>query len=533
MPVTFLTDEDEKEYVRSVNGKKPDANGNVAVESGSGGGATPDWNAAEGEPGHILNRPFYKTVSTGMILENSQLVYSEDAEMLFVTDEFHLQVGNEYVVTWNGMDYTCTAFEFRESPEAPAMPAVGNKAAIGEAPTEEPFFLAGLPDGIEAEEGLWGMAMDLTGATEVTVSIQGSGFVYTKIPEEYLPDRAFTTKYIVDFDYSSTDKTKARQDYDSVEKIVKSGMDVVARLHGFGSTGSCIELQLNYHSVSGMCFHGSDDGGKLYNILWYSGYDWAYLSREIVKTPVKGVDYFTEEDKAELVQEVVDQVGTVDIDAIVQQVLDQLGTGVIGEVDADNNILITSTLPNGTYTMRYENADGSTTVIGTFTVSGGSDPVPDPEPDPEPTIVNLADPTSADWLINKRINSQGTLKDVSDAERGSQTVVMTNYMSMNGVSKYHVKGLDIMSNLIASSNNYGRYYMYDSGKTLKINQYQPSDSTLAAYISTANYDPSVVIIDVAGLKTRAGYADLTYMRLGGILTGTAEDVIITADQNIV
>lgn len=38
MAVTFLTNEDEKKYVKSINGASPDENGNVEVAGGSGGG---------------------------------------------------------------------------------------------------------------------------------------------------------------------------------------------------------------------------------------------------------------------------------------------------------------------------------------------------------------------------------------------------------------------------------------------------------------------------------------------------------------
>lgn len=82
------------------------------------------------------------------------------------------------------------------------------------------------------------------------------------------------------------------------------------------------------------------------------------------KSPVKGVDYWTEEDKNEIIQSVVAELGVV-----------------VGEVDSQNNILITVPLSDGTYTMRYENADGSTTEIGTFTVNNGGGEV-------EPTYTN-------------------------------------------------------------------------------------------------------------------------------------------------
>ena len=66
--------------------------------------------------------------------------------------------------------------------------------------------------------------------------------------------------------------------------------------------------------------------------------------------PVKGVDYFTQADQEE----------------IVQQVIAALGTPVFGRVDADNNIILTGELADGTYTLKYEDAEGNVTTIGTF-----------------------------------------------------------------------------------------------------------------------------------------------------------------------
>ena len=74
------------------------------------------------------------------------------------------------------------------------------------------------------------------------------------------------------------------------------------------------------------------------------------------KTPVKGVDYWTEADK----------------ESIVQEVIVALGTPVFGRVDADNNIILTGDLVNGTYTLKYENAEGNQTDIGSVVIGAGS-----------------------------------------------------------------------------------------------------------------------------------------------------------------
>jgi hypothetical protein len=75
---------------------------------------------------------------------------------------------------------------------------------------------------------------------------------------------------------------------------------------------------------------------------------------DLISPPVKGVDYFTEADKEE----------------IVQAVITALGTPVFGRVDENNNIILTGELAGGTYTLKYEDSDGTLTEIGTITAGG-------------------------------------------------------------------------------------------------------------------------------------------------------------------
>lgn len=220
------------------------------------------------------------------------------------------------------------------------------------------------------------------------------------------------------------------------------------------------------------------------------------------KTPVRGTDYWTPTDKAEIVQSVIDQMGLM----------------ILGQMDGGNTITLTETLPDGTYTLRCINADGSTTELCEFVVGNTG-----------PAYTNLADPTSADWLTNKRINSSSTLVDVTEQQRGDDTVVITNFVDLAGVSKLYIKGLDVLSAL-SSGQNYGRFYLYNSNKELIVTSSQPSKFT---YVTVSDYDPNVWVVDVPGYLGEWGYQDERYCRWGGILTGTAADVIITADEPIV
>lgn len=66
-------------------------------------------------------------------------------------------------------------------------------------------------------------------------------------------------------------------------------------------------------------------------------------------TPAKGVDYFTEADKAEMVQMVIESLG---------------GNPVFGYVDENNNIVVQGDLADGTYSVKYAMADGTAVDIG-------------------------------------------------------------------------------------------------------------------------------------------------------------------------
>lgn len=127
-------------------------------------------------------------------------------------------------------------------------------------------------------------------------------------------------------------------------------------------------------------------------------------------TPQKGVDYWTDADQ----------------ESIVQQVITALGTPVFGRVDAENNIILTGELADGVYTLKYEDADGVVTEIGTLNHI------------PAPTYTNLFVLDTAQ--INKRTNSSG---NVGDNPGGFLTdfIDIGDVMSKGGTNVLHYKNM--------------------------------------------------------------------------------------------
>lgn len=79
-----------------------------------------------------------------------------------------------------------------------------------------------------------------------------------------------------------------------------------------------------------------------------------------IKAVLYTAQSLTESQKAQAKQ----NLGIASTEEIIQQVITALGTPVFGRVDADNNIILTGELTDGTYTLKYEDADGNLTEIG-------------------------------------------------------------------------------------------------------------------------------------------------------------------------
>lgn len=307
-------------------------------------------------------------------------------------------------------------------------------------------------------------------------------------------------------------------------------------------------------------------------------------------TPVKGTDYFTEADKAELISELTDKLSLgIASDGLIYIFVDgvPVGTGipqgqtadVYGYIDENNHITFTGkNVPDGSYTCSFDMENGSTVPIGAFVkdtntyysitsnltnctnsnsatqiVEGGSYNATITANDgyelksvsvtmggsavsvsggviniasvtgnivitavAEEVVVNytnLADPTSSDWGTDKRLGSDGTFRD----ETGT---TVTNYISIYAGQTVYIKGMDITTKSCS---------LYNDIKTIQ------STGTLTAQTL---YFTDISATTTGGQATfnyanGGTAANPWYVRFGGVLTGTANDVIITIDEPIV
>lgn len=97
-----------------------------------------DWNAAEGEPGHVQNRTHWvEFVSKEeVILEETSVSFKNEMSSLYGLGSDKVIAGKPYIVHWNGTAYECTAFVFGQS----TFLGNGSLSSVG-TDTGEPFCM--------------------------------------------------------------------------------------------------------------------------------------------------------------------------------------------------------------------------------------------------------------------------------------------------------------------------------------------------------------------------------------------------------
>ena len=133
---------------------------------------------------------------------------------------------------------------------------------------------------------------------------------------------------------------------------------------------------------------------------------------------------------------------------------------VVGNLDSDNNIILSGNLADGAYTLRYENEDGTYTEIGTLEVGNAV---------PEPT--NLFVVGGDGYIINGRCSSGGA--DRTDTNGN----VVSNYIKVsNGDTVYLNKPIS------TATGEYSGMKLTDG----TVAGFLPSDTAYISNLSTAN-----------------------------------------------
>ena len=161
-------------HALTINGKTYDGSSavSITVEGGSGGGSQADWNAAKGQPGHVLNRTHWVEGGMVEVLAETTLAGTD------ITTPFELKVGETYTVRFNGVEYTCVCAE-QDAGGGVNLPAV----------TAEPFLLFNVPADMVAEVGMYGLLTPLVELTAApTLAIYHNAETVHRLDPKFLPD---------------------------------------------------------------------------------------------------------------------------------------------------------------------------------------------------------------------------------------------------------------------------------------------------------------------------------------------------------
>lgn len=202
-------------------------------------------------------------------------------------------------------------------------------------------------------------------------------------------------------------------------------------------------------------------------------------------------------------------------------VLDVLeGKVITGYIDSENDIIFVNLpdLPDGKYAVKFKMTDGSTVDIGTMPPEGSGKK-------------NLADPASADWLVDHRLSTSG---GGGSALAGH---TLTNFIPAKMGDTLRVKGLNLKAADVNGKPS--AVGIYKADKSYQANfvltgMGGTSSADSAGHQVTQNGDVFEYTILMDDTGAQRANAQTAYIRIDGVLMDgyAKEDVIITINEPI-
>lgn len=193
--------------------------------------------------------------------------------------------------------------------------------------------------------------------------------------------------------------------------------------------------------------------------------------------------------------------------------------GVVGYVDENNNIVISGNLAGGTYTVKYEMADGSAVDVGELVIDAEV---------VTPTYTNLFVPSEA--IINKRVSNSFELKDIA-GHFVTAFIDISNKVPFTDTTKIYVKGANF--NAASSGTNQTKIFTY---KSIPDTPYSGAYSVVQGANITP-IDEGNGVISVSNQALSFPY-DVKYMVLtlkvsdSTLTAADLENIVITIDEPI-
>lgn len=255
---------------------------------------------------------------------------------------------------------------------------------------------------------------------------------------------------------------------------------------------------------------------------------------------------------------------------------------VIGTLDENNNVILSGDLADGTYTLKYENADGTYTELGTLQV--GELSVVSISATKTKTSYTAGDTLNTNDITVTATYSDGSTKTVTDYDVNSSAVTMGTAGTYNLVVSFGGASANISITVVAAGSTYenlcvvggdgwisnGRcssggadrpdsegayvtnYIAVKQGDVVRVKNfeistggsrysgiYKADKTAIKGFYMNADYADCVTIInkvpDSFECSFTIAHSEAGYIRLCGTIGGSAStsDIIVTVNQEIV
>ena len=154
------------------------ASGSLGGILNDSSGASGDWSAAEGDPGHIRNRTHYVTGTTEKVLLDK--IFTVSGNQWIGRGLFPFVVGEVYNAVWDNTEYECEAFAAVF--EGMDVVCIGNPLLLGTTENNNmPFVFGSI-----ASYGMSALGAMADGDHHLVIT--ETTYAYKQLPEEAIPD---------------------------------------------------------------------------------------------------------------------------------------------------------------------------------------------------------------------------------------------------------------------------------------------------------------------------------------------------------
>lgn len=214
-----------------------------------GGGAQPDWNANEGEAGHILNRTHWTESGVDVILDGQAITFGSDG-MGAISGTLDIEAGKTYTVIWDGEEYFCDCMTGYYC--GMAIVYIGNPAVVGLDNNGLPFVI-----GKVLANG-YTMAASLIPNTTHSLAILST--IVNKVPVRYMGDNEFVLHF--EGESANEGELTVKETAQEILAAIKAGKKFVCEHYS-------MYMGMESKSKSSACgvFTLSSDEGTLFDVL--------------------------------------------------------------------------------------------------------------------------------------------------------------------------------------------------------------------------------------------------------------------------